>query len=222
MGNKIRILYDHQIFTLQKHGGISRIFFELLVHYSRQKEMTVKLPIQYSNNEYLMADKRFNADVTGYKGLAEFNKFFFGLKFRGKGRLYKLTHLDFKTFNANEDNTKLSIEEFKKGNFDIFHPTYYDPYFLDYIGNKPFVITVLDMIHEIYPEYFALEDKIRSWKKELVSRASAIITISNRTKMDLIDIYKIDPSKIHIVYPGSLEPSGEKRMENQKYAGGNH
>ena len=42
--------------------------------------------------------------------------------------------------------------------FDLFHPTYYDPYFLDAIGSRPFVLTIHDMIPELYCEYYPLGD----------------------------------------------------------------
>src|SRR5690606_29488819 len=37
--------------------------------------------------------------------------------------------------------------------YQIFHPTYYDTYFVNHL-KRPFVITVHDMIHEKFPEYF--------------------------------------------------------------------
>ena len=47
-----------------------------------------------------------------------------------------------------------AIRKLKLQNFDVFHPTYNDPYFLPYLKGKPFVITIHDMIYELFPEYF--------------------------------------------------------------------
>jgi hypothetical protein len=47
----------------------------------------------------------------------------------------------------------------KKQNFDMFHPTYYNPYFLKNLGKKPFILDIHDMIHEIFRSY--IPPKIR-------------------------------------------------------------
>ncbi len=49
-------------------------------------------------------------------------------------------------------NYKKTIKALKRQGFYLFIPTYYDTYFLDYIGSKPFVLTVYDMIHELFPQ----------------------------------------------------------------------
>ena len=49
--------------------------------------------------------------------------------------------------------TKITKKLLKTGGPYLLHPTYYDPYFLDYIGENPYIITVHDMIHEKFPQY---------------------------------------------------------------------
>ncbi len=83
-------------------------------------------------------------------------------------------------------NLRNSLEQHRRGSFDVFHPTYFDPYFLESVGRKPFVVTVFDMIHEIFPEYFFDGDRTSVHKRLLCERAARIITISNTTKADLI------------------------------------
>jgi glycosyltransferase involved in cell wall biosynthesis len=91
----------------------------------------------------------------------------------------------------------------KKRSFDLFHPTYYDPYFLEYLRGKPFVLTVHDMIHEKFAnEFLRLKNKVILQKKELIKKARHIIAISESTKKDIIDIYQIPESKISVVYLG--------------------
>jgi glycosyltransferase involved in cell wall biosynthesis len=82
--------------------------------------------------------------------------------------------------------------------FDIFHPTYYDPYFLELI-EKPYVLTVYDMIHEIYSEYFSPSDTVIKNKRILCEKADKIIAISQSTKNDLIDIFKLPEDKIYAI-----------------------
>jgi glycosyltransferase involved in cell wall biosynthesis len=69
--------------------------------------------------------------------------------------------------------------------------------------NAPIVITVYDMIHELYPDQF-----IDSWfvikaKKRAISKAKVIIAISENTKKDLIKIYNVPESKIKVIYLAS-------------------
>jgi len=182
----MKILYDHQTFVLQKYGGISRYFYEM-VKYFKNTGDEVKVALYFSNNHYI-------SDKKHIKHLELLPKY----EFRGKQRLSLL---------LNKIN---SIYILKKQNFDIFHPTYYDPYFLKYIGDKPFVLTVYDMIHEKLQDNFSSKDKTTEYKKLLCEKATKIIAISESTKNDLIEIFGIDDSKIEVVYLGnSLIASNE-------------
>jgi len=194
----MKILYDHQIFTVQKYGGISRYFYELMKVFHHEKEISISIPLQLSNNHYI-SDKHLIPHAN-----------FFPLKeFRGKYRLMM------------QWNKIAMIKEIKKQDFDVFHPTYYDPYFLEYIGQKPFVLTVYDMIHEKFHTFFPKKDRTTYHKKLLAEKASRIIAISHSTKKDLIEIFGIAESKIDVVYLGnSMFPkSNSDRVINlpQKY-----
>jgi len=176
----MRILYDHQIFSSQTYGGISRYFCELLKNFKNNDEVECELSLKYSNNYYL---KELN-NLTHKTFLENYS-------FRGKYRLLNIL------------NKKVSKEYISKGNYDIFHPTYYDPYFLDYIGRKLFVLTIYDMIHEIYPEMFSSKDKTSERKKTLAQKATKIIAISENTKKDIIKFLGIDENKIEVIYLGT-------------------
>jgi len=176
----MKILYDHQIFTSQKYGGISRYFYELIKAFDNIENIETEVPLLISNNHYI-SDKQFVKHIN----------FFPHFQFKGKQSLI---------FLVNKPNM---IWQLNKQNFDVFHPTYYDPYFLNYIGNKPFVLTVYDMIHEKFKEMFPSKDKTTDYKRILVEKASKIIAISNSTKKDLIEIFGADESKIEVVYLGN-------------------
>lgn len=177
---KMKILYDHQIFTLQKFGGISRYFYELIREFEKIDSIQTKTSLLVSDNHYI-SDKNYVKHIN----------FLPDIEFRGKQRLLTL---------INKPNT---ILELKKQNFDIFHPTYYDPYFLQYIGNKPFVLTVHDMIYEKFKDIPNSGDTISDYKKLLVEKAFKIITVSQSTKKDLIELFETDESKIEVVYHGN-------------------
>jgi hypothetical protein len=101
----MKILYDHQIFTSQKYGGISRYFYELINHSEGLFEYDISGI--YSENEYI-------------KTLSLYKEFPFKSYFKGKGIIL---------YFLNKSN---SVKKIKKGDYDIIHPTYYAPYFLSY------------------------------------------------------------------------------------------
>ena len=188
----MKILFDHQIFSNQLFGGISRYFFEL-TNELKDNNVFVQISLILSNNFYLNTKKiKFH-----FSFLKNFG-------FRGKIRFIYLI------------NKIYSILILKIGHFDVFHPTYYDPYFLKHLGSKKFVLTVYDMIHEKFPEKFPINDKTAINKKLLIDKASKIIAISESTKKDIIDIYKIDSSKIEVVYLSSSLLPSENFIHNKK------
>ena len=195
----MKILYDYQIFTKQNYGGVSRYFYELMDNL-RAHKIDIEIPINYSKNIYIKEADFLSRPLKGY---TEYKDFLLGLRPKGKAKIYKLLQkLNF-IKNAETANQKISIECLKKQNFDIFHPTYYDSYFLKYIGKKPFVLTIYDMIHETYPELFSADNKIARQKKILAQKAEKIIAISENTKKDIIKFIGINEDKILVIHLGN-------------------
>ncbi len=205
----IKILYDHQIFQNQKFGGISRYFYELLNYFESEQSIDYVLPIQYSNNEYLRQMPRFSQQVqplpvSGHRKRNDYTDFMWGMRFKGKYQLYTLKEKFFPVSKPSQTidgllvNKKEAIQKLKEGDFDIFHPTYYSDYFLEHIGNKPYVITVYDLIHQLFPEHF-LNDFVDK-SQEIVDKAAHILAISESTKRDLVNIYQIDERKVTVTY----------------------
>ncbi|MBC7681699.1 MAG: glycosyltransferase family 4 protein [Ferruginibacter sp.] len=193
----MKILYDHQIFEEQKFGGISRYFCELIRALGNLENVKVDVSLGYSKNEYL------KTSIFSYKAkddLSTFENFMPGRNFKGKWNLYMVCNKIRKPIDAGLVNKSLSIEALKNQDFDIFHPTYYDDYFLAYMGNKPFVLTVYDMIHEIYPEFFGLADMVSARKRNLVKMAHKIFAISECTKKDLIHFFGVPSEKIVVTH----------------------
>ena len=206
----MKVLYDFQIFSNQDFGGISRYFTQIIKNLP--EELEYEIGIKYSDNEYL--DNRILADLESKYD--PFSKFLPKYQFKGKRKLYnfiKKTNRQSYEIDFTSINRQRSIELLKKQDFDVFHPTYYDNYFLEYIGNKPFVLTIHDMIHELFPEMI-FDLKLLGEKAELAKRASHIIAVSNKTKIDIVDILKIPPEKISVVYhANSLNKNGVKDIE---------
>ena len=200
----MKILYDHQIFSYQKFGGISRYFCELIAESLKNPSGFLPVPgFKYSVNTYLKD-----------RGLDETLNF---SHIKANKSLYK--------FFIYLSNKRHCQNLFKKGNYDILHPTFYDPYVLKN-NKRPLVITVCDMTPELYPEYYSgslyskyISQKWINGKKILVEKADAVITISEKTRKDLIRIYNInDASHIKTIYLShNLPGQAEKRLLDSPY-----
>lgn len=194
----MKILYDHQIFSLQQYGGISRYFYELLKDYSENVNINCDLALQYSDNFYLFdGESPFN-----FKRIPV-DEFFWGLKFKGKAKIHRTLARLGLIYHPSISNKKISVKKINENGYDIFHPTYYDDYFLKYIKGKPFVLTIYDMIHEKYEGVFFKENDLTvKRKKVLAQKAERIIAISENTKKDIMQYYGISEKKINVVYLG--------------------
>ncbi len=177
MEKKIRILYDYQTFHAQRFGGISRYFCEIARHACRIQTQTA---VRFSMNQYI-----HHSGIKGHTPIPM--------------RPYKIMSGMFR-----EINRKASLQAIAKGGFDLFHPTYYNPYFLEALQDKPFVLTIHDMTHERFPQYFP-GDPTPEYKKLLASKAKRIIAISECTKRDIMEYLGVPEEKIDVIYHG-LDP----------------
>ena len=84
---------------------------------------------------------------------------------------------------------------------DIFHGLSHElP--LKIPKNVKTVVTIHDLIHEHYPQFYPIIDrKIYSWKfKSACEKADVVVAISEATKQDIMHFYKIEESKIKVIY----------------------
>jgi len=87
---------------------------------------------------------------------------------------------------------------------NIFHPTYYSKSLVEIREPKTkIVVTVHDMISELYPERKPRFRKVIDEKRISVDKADHVLSISNQTKEDLIRIYGVPKEKISVIYLGS-------------------
>lgn len=190
----MRILFDHQIFWQQHYGGISRYYVELIDRLRRFPGVDPRTSMWYSQNAHLTASSLI-AD-----GLAPSRP----PSYTVVQWVKRLTGHDL----AGRLHEGRSIKALKQGDYDLFHPTYYMPYFLEHLGERPFVVTVYDMIHELFPQMFGKNDPTSERKKILVDRADRLIAISDSTKNDLVRICSVAPSKVDVVHlASSLDPA---------------
>jgi glycosyltransferase involved in cell wall biosynthesis len=121
------------------------------------------------------------------------NATFKNINFKGKKKL------------LNTQNRINGILKVIQGNYDIYHQTHYEPYAYKYLPKKKKAVTTIhDMnffvIPEAYKEYpFPW---IADWQKISAFKANKIITPSENSKNDIINIWKIPNEKIEVVYYG--------------------
>lgn len=172
----MKIAYDHQIFCGQSVGGISRYYCELATYISRTNEIMVFAP--FHRNRYL-SDCNFK-------------------QLKGIG----VTRYPWKTSKLIMSlNFPLAKLQLRRWNPDLVHETYYSRFNIA-PKNTPTVLTVFDMIHELFPKLYRRNDNTALNKKKAINRADHIICISESTKKDLLNTYSIDEKKISVIYFG--------------------
>ena len=112
----MRILYDHQIFNMQEYGGISRYFYEIMKGISAIGGETFNT-VRYSKNVF-----------TNDSSLFKTNEFLPGHNFKNKYYFQTI-------INKLHAGKSILVD-----GYDLFHPTYYDTYFLKVLRKKPFVV----------------------------------------------------------------------------------
>jgi len=208
----MKILYDSQIFDLQKTGGISR-YHANLYKGCLNNNIDAQIGLLYSDNIYI---KEINENIK--PGFTEQEKFLYGLNFPHKKYAYKIYKNCVGPIKSSATlNQKYTDKLIQAGKFDILHPTYYHSLYKKTRILKPIVITIHDMIFESHPEYFQ-DIRIISNKNEMINNSSAIISISNYTKEQILRFYpKLDESKIKVIHHGiSLNIDLNKTKNTQK------
>lgn len=174
----MKILYDYQILVAQRYGGISRYYYELMRNINQNEKDHADV-ICFNNRNYYFQEYFPNQrDKFGNIPLPTIlNKI--------RGKLIREIHqwITIRTLNRK---------------YDIFHPTYYNPYMINKT-NKKMVVTVYDMISEIYHNQF--DDGERANKKAMMYAADCIIAISECTKQDIMKIYPDIPASKIVVIP---------------------
>jgi glycosyltransferase involved in cell wall biosynthesis len=174
----MKIAFDHQIFTTQKYGGVSRYIVNL------SKELLflnqdVKIFSTLFINKYLNTIE--NKHVKGY------------------GPLFYPEKLSKILMFINNYTTNKEINKWKPS---VIHETYYSKITTSNF-KFPKILTVHDMIHENFmnqPEMISKSLKVLEDKKQSILRADELICVSENTKKDLINFYNIDRNKISVIH----------------------
>ncbi len=175
---KTRICYDYQIFATQKYGGISRYFVELASRIHQFPGTTVRIVAPFYRSKFLSAK-------SGAVPVLGFYSDMWGTRRIGRKLDIALSRPISAIYAP-----------------DIVHETYYSLNRTSSATAKT-VVTVHDMIEELFPEYFPMSKRTIEIRKAVFQRVDHVICISESTRADLIRLYEIDPQKISVVNHGS-------------------
>jgi glycosyltransferase involved in cell wall biosynthesis len=174
----MKVFYDHYAFSYLKFGGISRYISELLKHIPKEEWSTSTL---ITNNRHIQN-----------LGLIKTMGFLPNLNFRGKERIMFELNLPYTKY-------KLRTEE-----WDVFHATWFATPYLNDVKNKPVVVTIHDLIYDIFfkDKDIPYKDRIIGMGRKSAERADKVIAVSQHTKLDMIREWGIDEKKIEVIYHG--------------------
>lgn len=174
----MRIAYDYQTFFLQPFGGISRYFSRLAGGIKKMgNEVQVISPIHQNN--YLKSLSCVSPNGHYMASFPPKSRPFIGLY-----------------------NYLASCIQIAKWKPEILHETYYAKLGYGHIKGCRKIITVHDMIHEIYPNDFPSSDHTSKLKRSAVARADHIICISESTKRDLARLFDVSERKVSVIHHG--------------------
>lgn len=172
----MRILYDGRIFKCQAAGGINRYFANLISNLPQSFTPCLIVP----HNPKIHFPNHSNLEIWQYKQF-----------------LPKRIH------NWFEKNYFQSVVA--SNCYDIAHPTYYSLLTGQEISayRCPVILTVYDMIHEIFRDQIDYSGKRIEHKRKAILAAQRIICISENTKKDLMNWYSIPEEKVFVTYLAS-------------------
>lgn len=182
----MKILYDYQAFDIQRSGGVSNVFAMLTEEMKKKAE--IGIGFASTENVYMLAQGYPTKEYT-LQRLIKSGKINPDLK---------VSDVDWK-----EVNQIASKNAIKRNDYDVFHPTHYKPYFLEYL-TKPYVVTIHDLAFERLRDYIQFNEQMCKDdfknREEIMLMASKVVAISEATKKDIMDIYKVPEKKIEVVY----------------------
>ena len=184
----MKILYDHKIFYLQKYGGISNYFINLCERIKLSHNAKIIAPI-YTNNYLEKFDKKRKFTIIKLQ------------------KHYKYTRSFSNSVNSLIFNSYCNIVR-----PDLVHLTYFDK-LINFKKKFKIVVTVYDLIHEIYEKEYNFKYS-KDYKYNYLKIADQIICISENTKKDLIEQYNIDEKKITVIYLGVNKQKNYKKINN--------
>lgn len=167
----MRVLYDGNIYQMQAAGGVNRYFANLIS----------RLPPDVT--PYLTLCDKPTVNYPDHPAMKTYRY----RRFRPAGVSYRLEKLFFN-----------GVARARR--YDLAHPTYYTLLTRQELNNYrcPVVVTVWDMIHELFPAELDPQGRNADEKRRAVMAAQGVICISENTKKDLLEMYPLDEKKVKV------------------------
>jgi glycosyltransferase involved in cell wall biosynthesis len=175
----MRIFYDHQAFSLQSYGGITRVFSEIIRYLNDQGGISTTVFLGYSNTQAKFAEIVSSLGEVLQFGSAPFR--------RGMGN-----------YALNEALMALYAPRF--GKFDIYHSTLYR--FSPCVRATRRVATHHDCVQERFPKLFPDRARIMRFKRRMFRQADLVLCVSEASRNDLFHFYDVAPNKAVVVHNG--------------------
>jgi glycosyltransferase involved in cell wall biosynthesis len=191
----MRILYDHQVFSLQSAGGASRYYYELIQSLAGVCGVQTELWLGIDNHDTAYPFRALACPQTRVVSWAA------GL---GRGSTKYVV-------NELLGNALAFAGTFSgtfSGTLDVYHPTLYRR--MPFVRARRLVATHHDCAHERFPELFANAQQIIRAKRRLYARADAIICVSESSRQDLLRFYDVDSAKTRVIYHGLRRLAGSR------------
>jgi glycosyltransferase involved in cell wall biosynthesis len=179
----MQILYDGQIYKMQIAGGINRYFANIIG----------RLPEDFA--PFLIVEQGREVNFPFHRNLRMYNY----------GRM-PLEHISWKLAKLCSVLEKRYHESLVRSRrFHVIHPTYYSLLTGQQLAKcrAPIVINVWDMINELFAAEYDPDGSIAELKQKAISASQAVICISENTKKDLIEHYKVPESKVVVTHLAS-------------------
>lgn len=170
----MRVLFDPQIFLIQKHGGISRYFVEIIKQFQANPELGVE-PVFFTKNVH---------------NLEAFESFE-GLTLLDQGR-------------AGEPYRSLLealIKPVEHKGIDLVHHTFYLPGFREKFSGLPTAVTLYDMIPEKFGARGRFGNAHYA-KQSYLKKADIVLSISDTSTNEMKDVYGAENIDAKTTYLG--------------------
>lgn len=179
----MRILYDGKIYSMQVAGGVNRYFANLIG----------RLPADFTPFLLVGQSRDFNYPV------------------HPRLKVYGRQNFDLGKISSRLDSYCSVLKGHylqsivNANHFDVVHPTYYELLTRQDMrtSRAPVVLTVWDMIEEIFADRLDPKGIAAERKRKAVTAAQQIICISENTKRDLLERHKIPEDRVRVIHLAS-------------------
>jgi glycosyltransferase involved in cell wall biosynthesis len=181
---EVRIVYDHQVTSLQDAGGASRYHFELASQISQEAGIQTSIFVGLNRNvhPYALLETEMTDVYSRHTAIGP-----------GKAR-----------YVINEILTRARFV--RAGKFDIYHPTLYRA--ISSVQSRRIVVTHHDCTHERFSHLFSNAERIKREKAKLFRDCDLIICVSRSSQLDLLGFYGVPEEKTTVIHHG-LSPLRE-------------